>query len=152
MVVAMSAIVSLLRVMTLRDAEAITLEAGKVPSLRRRGLVEPMAMPALDAQMLAGFAQPLVAGKSLDDGPLMVAFVDPDGLSYPVTVERLASGLRLVIRRPAPAKAPKAPPPASAPPPVKQPVIKKAVVGAAPVVEAGPVVEGARRRGLELLA
>ncbi len=29
-------IVSLLRVMTLRDAEAITLEAGKVPSLRRR--------------------------------------------------------------------------------------------------------------------
>ena len=33
---AMSAIQSLLRVMTLRDAEAIILEADKVPSLRRR--------------------------------------------------------------------------------------------------------------------
>src|SRR5688572_28331403 len=108
----MSAIVSLLRVMTLRDAEAITLEADKVPSLRRRGQVEPMAMPALDAQMLADFAGPLVEGKSLDQGPLMVVFVDPDGVSYPVTVEKTASGLRLVVRKPAPIK----PKPAAAPP------------------------------------
>ena len=116
MVSRMSAIVSLLRVMTLRDAEAITLEAGQVPSLRRRGQVEPMAMPALDAQMLADFAGPLVAGKPLDAGPLMVSFTDPEGLLYPVTVEKTAAGLRVVIRRPAPAKsgarsaAPPAPP------------------------------------------
>ena len=38
----MSAIQSLLRVMTLRDAEAIILEANKVPSLRRRGQIEGM--------------------------------------------------------------------------------------------------------------
>jgi twitching motility protein PilT len=110
----MSAIVSLLRVMTLRDAEAITLETGKVPSLRRRGQVEPMAMPALDAQMLGDFAGPLVTGTSLDDGPVMVSFTDAEGLVYPVTVEKLASGLRLVIRKPAPAK-----PVATKPPPTK---------------------------------
>ena len=44
---AMSAIQSLMRVMTLRDAEAIILEADKVPSLRRRGQIEKLAMPAL---------------------------------------------------------------------------------------------------------
>ena len=126
MVGAMSAIVSLLRVMTLRDAEAITLETGKVPTLRRRGQVEPMAMPALDALMLADFARPLLDGKPLDGGPLMVSFVDPDGLAYPVTVERVGSGLRLVVRRPAPTRASKpaptaAPRPAAAPPPAKPP-------------------------------
>jgi twitching motility protein PilT len=109
----MSAIVSLLRVMTLRDAEAITLEGGKVPSLRRRGQVEPMAMPAIDAALVDNFAAPLVEGKPLDAGPLMVTFVDPDGAIYPVTVEKTPAGVRLVVRRPAPAK----PRPASAPPP-----------------------------------
>jgi twitching motility protein PilT len=102
----MSAIVSLLRVMTLRDAEAITLEPGKVPTLRRRGQVEPMAMPALEAQMIEDFAAPLVEGKSLDAGPVMLTFVDPDGMTYPVTAEKTANGLRLVIRKPAPPKAP----------------------------------------------
>ena len=122
MLATMSAIVSLLRVMTLRDAEAITLEAGKVPTLRRRGQVEPMAMPALDAKMLDDFAAPLV-GQPLDQGPIMVSFVDPDGLSYPVTVEQLGSSLRLVIRRPAPAKPAK---PAAAPAPVAAPVTAQA--------------------------
>ena len=68
MVAGMSAIVSLLRVMTLRDAEAITLEIGKVPSLRRRGQVENLAMPALEAHMLEDFVKPLVEGKSLEEG------------------------------------------------------------------------------------
>ena len=98
-------VVSLLRVMTLRDAEAITLEAGRVPSLRRRGQVEALSIPALDATMLDEFAQPLVAGRSLDDGPLMVAFKDDDGASYPVTIERGANGLRIVARKAAIAKA-----------------------------------------------
>jgi len=111
-------VVSLLRVMTLRDAEAITLEAGRVPSLRRRGQVEALSIPALDATMLDEFAQPLVAGRSLDDGPLMVAFKDDDGASYPVTIERGANGLRIVGRQAAIAKA--APPPA--PPTVARPI------------------------------
>ena len=107
----MSAIVSLLRVMTLRDAEAITLEVGKVPALRRRGQIEALAMPALEAPMLDAFVGPLVEGKDLDSGPLMVNFIDADGTNYPVTVEKTPSGLRVVVRKPAPVKK-SAPPPA----------------------------------------
>ena len=146
-------VVSLLRVMTLRDAEAITLEAGRVPSLRRRGQVESLSIPALDATMLDEFAQPLVAGRSLDDGPLMVAFKDDDGASYPVTIERGANGLRIVARRGAIAK------PAAAPPPVA-PVAAKPVAlvpkQEEPEVEASPEISvsdpGARERLAQLLA
>ena len=129
----MSAIESLLRVMTLRDAEAITLEAGKVPSLRRRGQVEALAMPALDPAMLETFAAPLYAGKSLDDGPLMVTFTDAD-VTYPVTIEKLASGVRLVVRRPAPKAAPR---PAPKPAPPAAPAMTTAP--AAPTTVAPPV-------------
>ncbi|HEX7699269.1 MAG TPA: PilT/PilU family type 4a pilus ATPase [Kofleriaceae bacterium] len=107
----MSAIVSLLRVMTVRDAEAITLEAGRVPTLRRRGNVEALAMPALEAAWLDDFAKPLLGDRSLDEGPLMVAFTDGDGATYPVTIERGASGLRIVARRGGKTAAKAAPPP-----------------------------------------
>ncbi len=147
----MSAIVSLLRVMTLRDAEAMTLEAGKVPSLRRRGQVEPMAMPALDAQMLADFIAPLIAGTSLDGIPLMVSFADAEGLVYPVTVEKLPAGLKLVIRRPAPARPRLSP--ASAP---AAPAPSTRTAAPAPIADARHVVPGDgaradRARALELL-
>jgi twitching motility protein PilT len=115
MVAGMSAIVSLLRVMTLRDAEAINLEVGKVPALRRRGQVEALAMPALEAAMLDGFIAPLVEGKDLDAGPLMVTFVDSEGTTYPVTVEKTPSGFRVVVRKPAPPKKAAPPPPPAAP-------------------------------------
>jgi len=107
----MSAIQSLLRVMTLRGAEAIMLEGGKVPSLRRRGQIEKLAMPELDAQHLADFAAPLLAGRSLDGGPIAVAFHDPDGGHYQVTMENAAGGLRIVVRpgRPASSSAAAAP-------------------------------------------
>ena len=131
----MSAIVSLLRVMTLRDAEAITLEAGKVPTLRRRGLVEALAMPALESQLLEDFATPLLAGKPPAEGPQMVAFVDEDGASYPVTIERIAAGFRMVVRRGAkPGVAKPAPPADSAPPP--RAVHAPTVVATAPRIEA----------------
>jgi len=94
----MSAIKSLLRVMTLRDAEAIILEADKIPSLRRRGQIEKLAMPALEAQLLADFAAPLIAGRPLDDTPASVPFHDPDGGHYQVTIEKVAAGLRMVVR------------------------------------------------------
>jgi len=117
----MSAIPSLLRVMTLRDAEAIILEAGKVPALRRRGQIEALAMPALDAKMLAEFAGPLVDGRTTDDWPASVPFTDPDGTVYQCTIERAAAGLRIVVRRAKPATAgatpPKPPQPAAAPAP-----------------------------------
>src|SRR3954464_9869406 len=120
----MSAIQSLLRVMTLRDAEAIILEADKVPSLRRRGQIEKLAMPALDRQLLADFTGPLLAGRSLDDGPASVAFHEPGGAHYQVTMEKLATGLRVVVRpgkppaAPAPAAPPRRPPRPPPPPPL----------------------------------
>jgi twitching motility protein PilT len=97
-VLAMSAIPSLLRVMTLRDAEAIILEAGKVPSLRRRGQLEKLAMPALDAEMLAEFAAPLLAGRSPEAGAAALTFQHPDGPHYQVAIEKIAAGLRIVVR------------------------------------------------------
>ena len=112
----MSAIQSLLRVMTLRDAEAIVLEAGKVPSLRRRGQVEALAMPALEAKMLTEFAAPLVEGRAADEWPAVVPFQDPDGGRYQCTIEKVAAGLRVVVRPGKPA-APAAAPPARPPPP-----------------------------------
>jgi twitching motility protein PilT len=126
----MSAIQSLLRVMTLRDAEAIILEADKVPSLRRRGQIEKLAMPALDPQLLADFAAPLLAGRSLDDGPASVAFHEPGGAHYQVTLEKLATGLRAVVR-------PGKPPAASAP----------AVPAAAPAAAARPTAWWAQPAG-----
>jgi twitching motility protein PilT len=107
---AMSAIQSLLRVMTLRDAEAIILEAGKVPSLRRRGQVEAMAMPPIDAKLLADFAEPLTAGRT--EWPSSLPFTDTDGATYAVTIERASAGLRIVAR-----KGKAAPPPAAPPAP-----------------------------------
>src|SRR4051812_31219489 len=112
----MSAIQSLLRVMTLRDAEAIILETGKIPSLRRRGQIEKLAMPALEAEMLAEFVAPLLAGRSLDDGAVSVQFRDPDGPYYQVAIEKTATGLRLLVR---PGKPPAAPA-AEVAPPTKQ--------------------------------
>ena len=156
-------VVSLLRVMTLRDAEAITLEAGRVPSLRRRGQVEALSIPALDATMLDEFAQPLVAGRSLDDGPLMVAFKDDDGASYPVTIERGANGLRIVARKAAIAKAaPPTPPPAaprpialvprSAPAPASASAPVSASASGSAESESVPASDGARERLAQLLA
>ena len=128
---------SLLRVMTLRDAEAITLEAGRVPNLRRRGQVEALSIPALDATMLDEFAKPLVAGRSLDDGPLMVAFKDDDGASYPVTIERGTHGLRIVARKAAIAK-PAAPPPAAPAPVAAKPAPRPIAIAPVAVSESEP--------------
>lgn len=102
----MSAIQSLLRVMTLRDAEAIVLEPSKVPALRRRGQVEAMAMPPIEAKLLADFAEPLIAGRT--EWPSALPFTDADGATYSVSIERVTAGVRIVARpaKKAPAAAP----------------------------------------------
>jgi twitching motility protein PilT len=107
----MSAIESLLRVMVLRDAEAIVLEAGKVPTLRRRGQVEALAMPALAPTMLADFAAPLLDGRRLDEGPASVLYRSPDGAAFQCTIESAPAGYRIVVRavKVAPAPAPSPP-------------------------------------------
>lgn len=136
----MSAIVSLLRVMTLRDADAITLESGRIPTLRRRGQVEALAMPALDDAMLGDFVTPLLAGKPLA-GTVTLNYTD-EGVVYPLSVEKTDSGLRLVVRRPAPAAA--KPAPAPPPPPRAVPLT---------VVPAAPAAPAARpARSLDALA
>lgn len=104
----MSAIQSLFRVMTLRDAEAIVLEAGKIPSLRRRGQVEALAMPPLEAQLLSDFAAPLVEGRPVDEWPAIVP-VTVDDTSYQVTIEKVPAGLRIVVRKGKPVAAKPAP-------------------------------------------
>ncbi len=116
----MSAIVSLLKVMTLRDADGIVLEAGKVPSLRRKGQVEALAMAPLEAKLLEDFSAPHLEGKNLDDGPVMVS-IAVEGHAYLATIERLPGGLKLGVRKGTadkrPAPAPPRPAPASAPRP-----------------------------------
>ncbi|HEY1553605.1 MAG TPA: PilT/PilU family type 4a pilus ATPase [Kofleriaceae bacterium] len=102
----MPAIESLLRVMTLRDAEAIVLETGKVPNLRRRGQLEAMAMPAIESAMLDELVKPYVEGKDaeLAAGPLMVP-ITIERTVYVTTIERVASGLKVTARKGTPAKA-----------------------------------------------
>ncbi|HSN30969.1 MAG TPA: PilT/PilU family type 4a pilus ATPase [Kofleriaceae bacterium] len=114
--------------MTLRDADAIVLEPARIPQLRRRGNVEALAMPALDPQLLAEFAQPLLAGQSLASGPVMVTFRDGDTL-YPVTIEETAAGLRIVVRKPS-IKKPAAPPAPEARVPSPEPRVAAAVAAA----------------------
>jgi twitching motility protein PilT len=101
--------------MSLRDAEAMILEPGKVPSLRRRGQIEALAMPALDAQLLTDFAEPLTAGRSSEEWPALVSF-SADGAAFAVTIDKLASGYRVVVRKagkPAAVKPPAIPRPAA---------------------------------------
>ncbi|HEY5936871.1 MAG TPA: PilT/PilU family type 4a pilus ATPase [Kofleriaceae bacterium] len=100
--------------MVLRDAEAIVLEAGKVPSLRRRGQVEALAMPALEPALLADFAQPLIAER--DEWPANVTFQDTDGTTYACTIEKAPGGLRILARKGKPVAAAKPAPPAQTAP------------------------------------
>lgn len=145
----MSAIRSLLRVMTLRDAEAIILEGGKVPTLRRRGQIEQLAMGAIEAPLLAEFVAPLVEGRSLAEGPLSVPFHDPDGGSFVCTVERAAAGFRVVARKGKPVTA--TPTAARPPPPPPNPAPAR-VVHAVPSTEPITDADGARARLAAILA
>nr|HEX4312468.1 PilT/PilU family type 4a pilus ATPase [Kofleriaceae bacterium] len=110
----MSAIQSLLRVMTHRDAEAIVLEAGKVPSLRRKGQVEQLMMPPIEARLIDDFVAPLVDHAPASEWPSSVPFVDEDGTAYHVGIEKVTTGTRLVVRKAkAQTSAPAAAPPTS---------------------------------------
>ena len=103
----MSAIQSLLRVMSLRDAEAMVLEAGKTPTLRRRGQVESLAMGALDARMIEDFVAPLMGDRPIGE-PTAVPFRDDDGTTYNLTIERTSTGVKVVVRKGTVARKPSA--------------------------------------------
>jgi twitching motility protein PilT len=143
----MPAIDSLLRVMTLRDADAMTVAAGQVPSLRRGGNPEPLALPPMTAAMVDGFV-----GEIANDGvraelatrnAVEVMYRAADGASYGVLIETVGGGFRLMIR--------KAPPgaPASLPqPPAVAPLAAVAPIAPtpAPIPPAAPRVPAAPPR------
>lgn len=149
----MSAIPGLLRVMTLRDAEAIILETGKVPTLRRRGQLESLAMPALEAKLVEEFVAPLVAGREL---PATVTFTD-DGGSFQCTIDKTGAGLRIIAKKgkseaatpaalhPAADDKPRAwwAKPATAPPPVT-PATPAPIMPNAEVTATGGLVQAAQ--------
>jgi twitching motility protein PilT len=167
----MAAIDSLLRVMSLRGAEAMIISTGQVPTLRRGGHAEPMAMPPLDPVMVMAFVDELVPAPTraaLDDkGSADVQHaVGNDG--YAIAIERTTTGFRLLVRqaRPAitavpatpvgaPPRAPAATPPARVPDPVAAPAATAAPVAARPAPNIAALVaavsHAAARRASDLL-
>lgn len=100
-----SVIPSLLRIMALRDADSLHLESGQVPQLRRRGKVEPMAMPALEPELISGFVAQVTTEAdrgSLDGSSVAVTYVDGEGAAYTVTIhqtQQVPAAYQLVARR-----------------------------------------------------
>ncbi len=118
---AMPAIDSLLKVMTLRDADAMVVAAGQVPSLRRGGNAEPLALPPMTASMVEAFVGEIATETARADlaarGSAEVAYRAADGSAFGVMIETVGSGHRLMIRKGAPAVAATAPAPMAAPRP-----------------------------------
>lgn len=100
--------------MALRDADSLHLESGQVPQLRRRGKVEPMAMPALEPELISGFVAQVTTEAdrgSLDGSSVAVTYVDGEGAAYTVTIhqtQQVPAAYQLVARRTALAKSGKA--------------------------------------------
>ena len=84
----MAAIDSLLRMISARNAQALTIESESVPLLDRKGTRTPMSMPPLSAQMVAGF---------LDEvgGHGTTSYRAEDGSAYLVSVEARGEGVRM---------------------------------------------------------
>lgn len=143
----MSAIHSLLRVMTLRDAEAILLESHKVPALRRRGKLEALALPAMDHALLAEFAAPLIGEREL---PVSTPVVGPDNVRFAAKIERAGSGLRVTIQSTSTAATRPAAPEVAAPEPAAPEPAAPAM--APPPTAAAPTATGNRHALVPLLA
>ncbi|MEZ4362212.1 MAG: ATPase, T2SS/T4P/T4SS family [Kofleriaceae bacterium] len=140
----MSAIPSLFRIMALRDADSLHLETGKIPELRRRGRVEPMALPALEAELVEDFVHRVTTDTDramLQVGSVAVTFVDPDGAPYTVSVHRAGAGYQLVGRRVSSGRAAPLPRPAAAPSAPREREVPGEAAGAR---AAAPAIEPAR--------
>lgn len=96
----MSAIPSLLRVMTLRGADAMIIESGKTPLLRRRGNLEPLTTGAIDEATLLGFLQSLTPNEPVDRPTQKITrrFTAEGGLVYEIALEPTAVGLRFMAK------------------------------------------------------
>ncbi len=107
----MSAIPSLLRVMTLRGADAMIIDAGKTPLLRRRGNLEPLTTGAIDEVTLLGFLQSLTPNEPVERPSQKVTrrFVAEGGHTYEIAIEPTALGLRFMAKTVAATPPPHAP-------------------------------------------
>jgi twitching motility protein PilT len=106
----MSAIPSLLRVMTLRGAEAMMVDAGKSPLLRRRGNLEPLTTGAIGEETLMEFLRLIAPEVDGQQSFVKISrhYVAEGGNNYDITIERGATGLRLSAK-PTVATVPKSP-------------------------------------------
>ncbi|HTJ42677.1 MAG TPA: PilT/PilU family type 4a pilus ATPase [Kofleriaceae bacterium] len=112
----MPAIDSLLKVMILRDAEAMTVAAGVAPTLRRAGNPEPLALPPMNAAMVETFISEIATEPArhalATRGSAEVAYRTADGASFSIVIEPS----KLLIRRSTTAPAAPAPKPVPVPP------------------------------------
>ena len=114
----MAAIDSLLRVMSVRGAEAMIISTGQVPTLRRGGQAEPLAMPPIDPVMVLAFVDELVPppGRDALDARGSAEVNHAVGADrYTIAIERTTSGFRLLIRASRATVAVVPPPPTPAP-------------------------------------
>lgn len=116
----MAAFDSMLRVMSHRGAEAMTVASGQIPQLRRAGNAEPMAMPALEPAMVATFVDEIVPAEARAElearraGEYVYRATSGDVMI--ILVELTTAGHRMMVRRQPPtAAAPTAPAPAPRP-------------------------------------
>ena len=107
--------------MTLRGADAMIIDSGKTPLLRRRGNLEPLTTGAIDETTLLDFLQSLTPNQSVERPTQKVTrrFAAEGGHNYEIALEPTAVGLRFMAKTvaavPAPMTAPSTlmtPPPA----------------------------------------
>ena len=97
----MAAIDSMLRMMSLRYAEALVIESGAIPMLVRAGASEPLSMPALDTQLVRVFVHELAGDDKrtqLEQGKPIEIVYDGEGGRYSIVVLPKDDGYRLTCR------------------------------------------------------
>lgn len=133
----MGAIDGLLRLMMVRNAEALVVAAGETPSLRRAGEPAPLSMPPLGDELMATFVSEVATGDARaaleDSGRVEVDYQIDTGEQFVAKLEGAGDKVRMTFRV---AAAPPAPAPAVVVDAGARPVV--AIAPPPPVTEAMP--------------
>jgi twitching motility protein PilT len=86
----MAAVDSLLRMISTRNAESLSIVADGVPELRRGGTPAPLSMPPLSAAIVGNFVREI-------GGTGATAYQSDDGSHYEVAVEGAGSSVRITF-------------------------------------------------------
>lgn len=86
----MAAVDSLLRFISTRNAQALSIISNGVPELRRGGVPEPLSMPPLSAMMVGNFLNEI-------GGDATTHYSSGDGAQYEVTVEGQGDSVRITF-------------------------------------------------------